>query len=268
MSTDLAPRTTDDICKAINACSVKLAHAEKKVEDWKDTRRQYLQELKDSYPDIWLKEAKEKCHIGRAMAYRILRLPSPGKEKSSENNGSESTSRQAEYSSEEGAEQQEERPRDIAIRLSRKTPGTPEELAADAMLLVESFLKQYPFDLQPTRAALIRMLTEAQKANLIEGDAAAEASPAKRPGRPKGSRNKPKQPGSAPPSAVPEPPPTPVPPQTGNAMGVDDSAAAMRAKMAELEDSAATETLDDSLDLRGTFLDRRKEQQGDAGAAA
>ena len=36
----------------------------------------------------------------------------------------ESTSRQAEYSSEERAEQQEERPRDIAIRLSRKAPET------------------------------------------------------------------------------------------------------------------------------------------------
>jgi hypothetical protein len=67
---------------------------------------------------------------------------------------------------------------------------------------------------------------------------------------------------------VPEPPPTPVPPQNGNAVDIDDSAAAMRAKMAELEDSAATETPDDSLDLRGTFLDRRNEQKGDAGAAA
>ena len=74
----------------------------------------------------------------RAMAYRILQLPPP--EKSGGNKGSEFTSRQAEYSSEEKAEQQEERPRDIAIRLSRKAPGTPEELAADAMLLVESFL--------------------------------------------------------------------------------------------------------------------------------
>ena len=124
---------------------------------------------------------------------------SAGKEKSSENNGSEFTSRQAEYSSEERAEQQEERPRDIAIRLSRKAPGTPEELAADAMLLVESFLEQYQIDLQLTRAALIRMLTEAQKANVIEGDATAEESPsAKKRGRPPGSKNKPKEAASAP----------------------------------------------------------------------
>ena len=105
-----------------------------------------------------------------------------------------STSRQAEYSSEERAEQQEERPRDIAIRLSRKAPETPEELAADAMLLVESFLEQYQIDLQLTRAALIRMLTEAQKVNVIEGDATAEKLPsAKKRGRPPGSKNKPKE---------------------------------------------------------------------------
>ena len=128
------------------------------------------------------------------MAYRILQLPPPEKKSRVKTTIRESTSRQAEYSSEEKAEQQEERPRDIAIRLSRKAPGTPEELAADAMLLVESFLEQYQIDLQLTRAALIRMLTEAQKANVIEGDAAAEESPsAKKRGRPPGSKNKPKE---------------------------------------------------------------------------
>jgi hypothetical protein len=75
--TDLAHRTSDDICKDINACTAKLAAAEKKVEDWRDTRRQYVQELKDNFHDIWLKEVKEKCHIGRARAYRILQLPKP-----------------------------------------------------------------------------------------------------------------------------------------------------------------------------------------------
>ena len=81
MSTDLANRTSDDICREINACSAKLAQVEKKAQDWRDIRRQYLQELKDKFPDVWLKEVKEKCNIGRAMAYRILQLPSPGKEK-------------------------------------------------------------------------------------------------------------------------------------------------------------------------------------------
>ena len=42
MSTDLAHRTPDDICREINACSTKLAQAEKKAQDWRDTRRQYL----------------------------------------------------------------------------------------------------------------------------------------------------------------------------------------------------------------------------------
>ena len=223
MSTNLARRTPDDICKEINACSIKLVQAEKKVEDWKDTRRCLIQELKDNYPDIWLKEVKEKCNIGRAMAYRILQLPPP--EKSSGNNGSESTSRQAEYSSEERAEQQEERPRDIAIRLSRKAPETPEELAADAMLLVESFLEQYQIDLQLTRAALIRMLTEAQKANVIEGDATAEKSPsAKKRGRPPGSKNKPKEAAAPEPAPATDAPAAPTTTAVGNGGDPEDSA--------------------------------------------
>ena len=223
MSTDLANRTSDDICREINACSTKLAQVEKKAQDWRDTRRQYLQELKDKFPDVWLKEVKEKCNIGRAMAYRILQLPPP--EKSSENNGSESTSRQAEYSSEEKAEQQEERPRDIAIRLSRKAPETPEELAADAMLLVESFLEQYQIDLQLTRAALIHMLTEAQKANVIEGEAAVEESPpAKKRGRPPGSKNKPKEAAAPEPALATDAPAAPTTTAVGNGVDPEDSA--------------------------------------------
>jgi hypothetical protein len=225
MSTDLANRTSDDICREINACSAKLAQVEKKAQDWRDTRRQYLQELKDKFPDVWLKEVKEKCNIGRAMAYRILQLLPPGKEKSSKDNDCESTSRQAEYSSEEKAEQQEERPRDIAIRLSRKAPGTPEELAADAMLLVESFLEQYQIDLQLTRAALIRMLTEAQKANVIEGDATAEESPsAKKRGRPPGSKNKPKEAASPEPAPATDAPAAPTTTAVGNGVDPEGSA--------------------------------------------
>ena len=226
MSTDLARRTPDDICKEINACTIKLVQAEKKVEDWKDTRRCLIQELKDNYPDVWLKEVKEKCNIGRAMAYRFLQLPPPGKEKSSENNGSVSTSRQAEYSSEESAEQQEERPRDIAIGLSRKAPETPEELAADAMLLVESFLEQYQIDPQLTRAALIRMLTEAQKANVIEGDATAEESlSAGKRGRPPGSKNKPKKGAAAPePAPATDAPAAPTTTAVDNGGDPEDSA--------------------------------------------
>jgi hypothetical protein len=225
MSTDLARRTPDDVCKEINACAIKLVQAEKKVEDWNDTRRCLIRELKDNYPDLWLKEVKEKCNIGRAMAYRILQLPSPGKEKSRENKDSESTSRQAEYFSEERAEQQEERPRDIAIRLSRKAPGTPEELAADAMLLVESFLDQYQIDLQLTRAALIRMLTEAPKANVVEGDATAEESPsAKKRGRPPGSKNKPKAAAVAEPAPATDAPAAPTTIAAGNGGDPEDSA--------------------------------------------
>ena len=200
MSTNLARRTPDDICKEINACSIKLVQAQNKVEHWKDTRRCLIQELKDSYPDIWLKEVKEKCNIGAPWPIGFFSFPR--RKSQVETRAPSLLVDRAEYSSEEKAEQQEERPRDIAIRLSRKAPGTPEELAADAMLLVESFLEQYQIDLQLTRAALIRMLTEAQKANVIEGDATAEKSPsAKKRGRPPGSKNKPKE------AASPEPAP-------------------------------------------------------------
>jgi hypothetical protein len=248
MSTDLARRTPDDICKEINACAIKLVQAEKKVEDWKDTRRCLIQELKDNYPDVWLKEVKEKCNIGRAMAYRILQLPSPGKEKSRENNDSESTSRQPEYSSGERAEQQEGRPRDIAI-LSRKTPETPEELAADAMLLVESFLEQYQIDLQLTRAALIRMLTEAQKANVIEGDAAAEESPSvKKRGRPLNSKNEPRE-------------AAPAPAEESPSVDVDESAEAMKAAH-EAAEAASTDAPAPERDLTiPTFLRRDPPEQ-------
>ena len=137
-----------------------------------------------------------------------------------------STSRQAEYSSEEKAEQQEERPCDIAIRLSRKAPGTPEELAADAILLVEvSSLEQYQIDLQLPRAALIRMLTEAQKANVIEGDATAEESPSvKKRGRPPGSKNKPKEAASPEPGPATDAPAAPTMTAVGNGVDPEDSA--------------------------------------------
>ena len=49
MSNDLAPRTPDDICREMNACSTRLAQAEKKAQDWRDTRLAVLQELKDKF---------------------------------------------------------------------------------------------------------------------------------------------------------------------------------------------------------------------------
>src|SRR5262249_53553812 len=129
--------------------------------------------------------------------------------------------------------------RDIAVRLSAKTPETPEEVAADAMLLVEAFLRQYNVAPQLARAELIRRLTKAQEANVIRHEEAAdidaEASagamkermaeldaPAPEPaaperprrGRPPGSKNRPKDPhaqAAAEPSApaTEEQPPTP-----------------------------------------------------------
>jgi hypothetical protein len=179
----MSARTSDDICKEINACSTKLAVAEKKTQDWRDTRRQYIQELKDTYPDIWLKEAKEKCQIGRAMAYRILHLPKP---ENAENSGDASLPSRQTAPGHEAAnsilvprDTPAPEPRAISIRLSPKPPETPKGVAADAMLVIESFLKQHNVDLQATRAELIKLLTEAQNANTLPF---AEVALAKSPG--------------------------------------------------------------------------------------
>jgi hypothetical protein len=103
-------------------------------------------------------------------------------------------------------------------------------------------------DLDLVRELVLQKLTFSFKGEVAEKVKDAEP-PAKRLSRPPGSKNKAKEAGS------PEPARAPI----GNAVDVDDSAAAMRAKMAELEDSAAIKTPDDTLDVRGTFLDRRNE---------
>src|SRR5262245_8377429 len=239
----MSNRTSGDICKDINACSVKLKAAEKKCQDWKDTRRHYIQELKDKYPDIWVTEVREKCQIGRAMAYRILQLPRP--ENVDTSTDASLQSRQT-PSAEIGGETAENvvplpvsapEPREFRVRLSRTPAETPEGVAADAMLLVGAFLKQHNVDLQSARAELIRLLTAAQQDNVLRYeetagvDTEAEAmkkkmaeldAPAPEPaaperprrGRPPGSKNKPKDPrarASAEPNApaTEEQPPTP-----------------------------------------------------------
>ena len=79
------------------------------------------------------------------------------------------------------------------------------------------------------------MLTEAQKANVIEGDATAEESPsAKRRGRPPGSKNKPNEAASEPAEESP-----------GNSVDTDKSAEAMKAahEAAEAQSTPAEELL-------------------------
>jgi hypothetical protein len=134
----MSARASNDICQDINACSTKLAAAEKRALDLKDTRRQFIQELKDGYPDIWLKEVKEKCQIGRAMAYRILQLPKP---ENAEDSGDGSLlSRQARPTGEVGTVPA---PREMK---------TPKEVAADAMVMIAEFLERHNVDLQAQRA--------------------------------------------------------------------------------------------------------------------
>ena len=223
MSTDLARRTSDDICREINACSAKLAQAEKKVEDWKDTRWQFLQELKDRFPDIWLKEAKEKCNIGRAMAYRILQLPKP--ENVDTSTDASLQSRQEEFAP--------------AAQAEGHAPDLPDDAApderaaqwADEMLLrIEQDIKEEDIDLWLGLHALYRRIGD-QIGELGRQRAAALApptEPAKKRGRLSGSKNKPKE-------AEPAPEELPKPAPTGNAADVDDSASAMKAKMAALD---------------------------------
>ena len=190
MSTDLARRTSDDICREINACSAKLAQAEKKVDDWKDTRRQFLQELKDRFPDIWLKEAKEKCNIGRAMAYRILQLQKP--ENVDTSTDASLQSRQEEFAP--------------AAQAEGHAPDLPDDAApderaaqwADEMLLrIEQDIKEEDIDLWLGLHALYRRIGD-QIGDLGKQRAAAltpptEPEPAKKRGRPPGPKNKPKE---------------------------------------------------------------------------
>jgi hypothetical protein len=225
MSTDLAPRTADDICKAINACSAKLAQAEKKVEDWKDTRRQYLQELKDTFPDIWLRDAKEKCHIGRAMAYRILQLPR------SENVGTSTDeslqSRQEESTS---AAQAESRASDLP------DDAAPDEQAAhwaDEMFLrIEQDIKDQAIDQWLGLHALSRLIHEQIVELGKEREATGEtlAPPRNKTGRPKGAKNKPKEPSGE-----------PAPQSSGNDVDTEASAEKRKADAAAAEGVAPDE---------------------------
>ena len=223
MSTDLARRTSDDICREINACSAKLAQAEKKVEDWKDTRRQFLQELKDRFPDIWLKEANEKCNIGRAMAYRILQLQKP--ENVDTSTDASLQSRQEEFAP--------------AAQAEGHAPDLPDDAApderaaqwADEMLLrIEQDIKEEDIDLWLGLHALYRRIGDqiGELGRQREAALAPPTEPAKKRGRLPGSKNKPKE-------AEPAPEESPKPAPTGNAADVDDSASAMKAKMAALD---------------------------------
>jgi hypothetical protein len=152
----MSTRTSNDICKDINACSTKLAAAEKRALDLKDTRRQFIQELKDGYSDIWLKEVKEKCQIGRAMAYRILQLPKP---ENTEDSGDGSLlSRRAAPTGEVVTVPAGE----VVTMPAPRELKTPKEVAADAMVMLADFLERHNVDLQATRAELINLLTEAQ----------------------------------------------------------------------------------------------------------
>jgi hypothetical protein len=305
-------RTTETICAEINAVQSKMESAEKRAADLCDTRKALVLELRETHPDSWLAELKERCQIGRSQAFKIaaiadgrtteekereknaaaVRRHRAGRAASPLHQGSNGLDadtpaearqrgliqKQADPESgnsvdqEESAEERkpwardakgrryaievddngegraievdaagkaqqkarskeplpddaiaklpnsgdaggtEQKPREIAVRLSSKPPETPEAVAADAMLLVEAFLQQHTVDQQQARAELIRILAVVQEAEAVPVEtanldvgASAEAmkekfagaetkEPAKKRGRgrPPGSKNKPK----------------------------------------------------------------------------
>jgi hypothetical protein len=260
MSDQMPLRTTETICAEINAVQSKMESAEKRVADLRDTRKALVLELRETHPDSWLAELKERCHIDRSQAFKIAAIADgrTTEEKEREKNAAavrrhragraasplqaqsngldagtsveacqELIQKQADdviaklpgswdadaggmRAKPEAAEVADSPPREIAVRLSPKPPQTPEAVAADAMLVVEAFLKQHAVDLQLARAQLIRLLTVVHGADVaaietanLDVDASAEAmkekfagteteEPTKRRGRPLGSRNKPK----------------------------------------------------------------------------
>jgi hypothetical protein len=129
----------------------------------------------------------------------------------------------------------------IATNVSRASHGSdlPNDAAADEsaaqwademFLRVEQDIKEEDIDLWLGLHALYRRMGD-QIGELGRQRAAALApptEPAKKRGRLSGSKNKPKE-------AEPAPEESPKPAPTGNAADVDDSASAMKAKMAALD---------------------------------
>jgi hypothetical protein len=178
-------RTSDQICEEINAVTKKAEHHQKKTNDFWDTRKALVVELKRDFPDIWLDELKERCQIGRSQAFKIAAIADgrttevKEREKNTEANRRYRRPPQAETVRDDSIppsatsvhhdglpvlidapKPPEEEPREIVIRLSRKAPQTAEEVAADAMLLVGAVLRQYDVDQQQARGELIRLLAK------------------------------------------------------------------------------------------------------------
>jgi hypothetical protein len=191
-------RPAEQICSEINAVTKKAEFHKNKSEDFWETRKALVRELKKEYPEAWLGELKDRCQIGRSQAFKLAAiadgrtdiekerekqreadrrhheskspsidgLDESGSDKAvdhaalADDEERKSVEPQHEPVSIDAPEPPEEEPREIVIRLSRKAPQTAEEVAADAMLLVGAVLRQYDVDQQQARAELIRLLTK------------------------------------------------------------------------------------------------------------
>jgi hypothetical protein len=227
-------RPTETICDEINACTKKMHAVERRAEDLRDTRKALVHELREAYPDSWVSELKARCQIGRSQAFKIAAIADgrTTEEKEREknaaavrrhragravsplhpaSNGLEETSNavdpQASADEREAAyveppaitiaeEPVEPEPRKITMALPRPAPDTPEDLAAELMLLVGEVLQQYPgIDPSLARAELVRRLTEVDAPTLAPGNGGVDTSaepPKPKRGRPPGSKNQPK----------------------------------------------------------------------------
>jgi hypothetical protein len=207
-------RTTETICAEINAVQAKMESAEKRAADLRDTRKALVLELRETHPDSWLAELKERCQIGRSQAFKIAAIADgrTTEEKEREKNAAANQRyRNKSSPSRDGLEasvgahqpgliQKHEvvanppNSRDADDAPAEATPAryefaihvsplaTLEALAADIMLLVEAVLRQCGFDAQQVRAELIRLLNEVQGADAapietarLDVDAATEA---------------------------------------------------------------------------------------------
>ena len=67
-------RPAEQICSEINAVTKKAEFHKNKSEDFWETRKALVRELKKEYPEAWLGELKDRCQIGRSQAFKLAAI--------------------------------------------------------------------------------------------------------------------------------------------------------------------------------------------------
>ena len=67
-------RPAEQICSEINAVTKKAVFHKNKSDDFWETRKALVRELKTEYPEAWLRELKEWCQIGRTQAFKLAAI--------------------------------------------------------------------------------------------------------------------------------------------------------------------------------------------------